>query len=215
VPNNTLLTDQHIVNEALMILENDLTFTKQVDRQLDSEFKNAKRGATISVRKAPKYVLRDGQTAVIQATTQTQVPFTLSHQFGVDVEFYSSDLALSISDFGRDILAPQISVIANGIDWAGMQCALQVANAVGTPATTPGTGMTAQQTLGLYLQAGALLDKNATASARRSSTRTRRPSWWRICPAYFRTPLRSPSSTRPAPWVSPQARSSRWIRTQM
>jgi hypothetical protein len=162
---NNLLTDQHITQEALMILENNLTFTKHVDRQLDQEFKNAKRGATISVRKPPRYVLRDGQNIAIQDTTQTQVPFTLSHQFGVDVEFFSSDLALSISDFGEEILKPQIATISNGIDWAGMQLASKVANAIGTPGTTPGFGLTtnlAQNTLALYTQAGAVLDKTAT-----------------------------------------------------
>jgi hypothetical protein len=158
---NVLLTDQHIVSEALMILENDLTFTKFVDRQLDTEYRNAKRGATISVRKAPRYTVRDGQNVAVQDTTQTQIPFTLAHQFGVDVEFYSSDLALSISDFGRDILGPQIAAIANAIDWSGMQCALDVANAVGTPGTTPGSSGTAQQILKIFTDANAVLDKCA------------------------------------------------------
>ena len=162
---NNLLTDQHITQEALMILENELTFTKQVDRQLDTEFKNAKRGATISVRKPPRYVVRDGQNVAIQDTVQTQVPFTLAHQFGVDVEFYSADLALSISDFGTEILQPQMAAIANAIDYSGLQLALQVPNAVGTPGTTPGSGLTtnlAQSTLAIYTQANALLDKTAT-----------------------------------------------------
>lgn len=159
---NNLLTDQHITQEALMILENELTFTKQVDRQLETEFKNAKRGATISVRKPPQYVVRDGQAVAIQDTVQTQVPFTLAHQFGVDVEFYSADLALSISDFGTEILQPQMAAIANAIDYSGLQLALQVPNAVGTPGTTPGSGATAQATLLLYTQANALMDKTAT-----------------------------------------------------
>ena len=158
---NNILTDQHITAEALMILENNLTFTKHVDRQLDKEFKNAKRGAVISVRKPPKYVVRDGQNIAIQDTTQTQVPFTLSHQFGVDVEFYSSDLALSISDFGRDILEPQMAAVANAIDYSGMALALQVANSIGTPGQTFAGAMTAQQTLKVFTDANALLDKNA------------------------------------------------------
>jgi hypothetical protein len=158
---NNLLTDSHITAEALMILENNLMFTKQVDRQLDQEFKNAKRGAVISVRKPPRYVVRDGQNIAIQDTVQTQVPFTLSHQFGVDVEFYSADLALSISDFGTEILAPQMAAIANAIDYSGMQQALNVPNAVGTPGATFAGTQTAQQTLSTFTTANALLDKNA------------------------------------------------------
>jgi hypothetical protein len=158
---SNLLTDQHITQEALMILENELSFTKGVNRQYDKEFKNAKRGATFYARKPPQYTVRDGQAVVIQDTVQTQVPVTLAHQFGVDVEFYSADLALSVSEFGRDILQPQIVQIANAIDMAGLALALQVPNVVGTAGTTPGTGATAQAALAVYGSAKAMLDKNA------------------------------------------------------
>jgi hypothetical protein len=167
---NTLLTDQHITNEALMILENELTFTKQVDRQYSTEFTKAKRGATVYVRKPPKYVVRDGQTIAVQDTTQSQVPITLNHQFGVDVEFFSSDLALSISDFGADVLQPQIAVIANAIDLAGLAQYVNVFNSVGTPGTTPGTGATAQASLAVYAQAQAYLDKYAAPRDKNRAT---------------------------------------------
>ena len=159
---SNLLTDQHITTHALMMLENKLTFTKYVDRQLDTEYKNAKRGATISVRKPPKYVVRDGQNVSIQDTVQTQVPMTLTHQFGVDTQFYSSDLALSISDFGTEILAPQIAVIANAIDYAGMALACDVPNAIGTPGSTFSGTLTAPQTLRYFTDAMAVLDKTGT-----------------------------------------------------
>jgi P22 coat protein - gene protein 5 len=158
---NTLLTDQHITVEALMILENELGFTKQCSRKYAKEFTNKKRGNTIYVRKPPRYTVRDGQAVSIQDTTQSQTPLVLNHQFGCDVEFNSQDLALSVSDFGRDILQPQIVVIANAIDLTGLQQVLNVPNAVGTPGTTPGTGATAQAALAVYAQAGALLDKNS------------------------------------------------------
>ncbi len=156
---NTLLTDQHITQEALMILENELTFTKQVRRTYAKEFTNAKRGATIYIRKPPRYMVRDGQAVSIQDTTQSQTPISLTHQYGVDCEFSSQDLALSVSEFGRDILQPQISVIANAIDLAGLAQANLIYNAVGTPGTTPGTGATAQAALAVFANAGALLDK--------------------------------------------------------
>lgn len=156
---NTLLTDLHITQEALMILENELTFTKQVKRTLAREFTNKKRGDTIYIRKPPRYMVRDGQAVSIQDTTQSQTPIVLSHQYGVDVEFNSQDLALRVSEFGRDILQPQITVIANAIDLAGLAQANLIYNAVGTPGTTPGTGSTAQAALAVYANAQALLDK--------------------------------------------------------
>lgn len=160
---NNLLTDQHITAEALMILENELVFTKQVNRQYEKEFKGpAKRGATVFAKKPPKYTVRDGQNVAIQDTTITQVPVTLNHQFGVDVEFTSSDLALDIEAFGRDVLQPQIVQIANAIDLAGLQmAALASGNVVGVAGTSPGTGATAQAALAIYGNAAALLDSNA------------------------------------------------------
>lgn len=159
---NSFLTDQHITAEALMILENSLSFTKNVNRNYDKEYKNAHRGATIYARKPPRYTVRDGQNVSLQDTTQTQVPITLNHQFGVDVSFTSADLTLNIEAFSEQVLAPQIVQIANAIDFSGLSLALQVPNVVGTPGTTPGTGSTAQAALAVYAQAGALLDKTAT-----------------------------------------------------
>jgi len=160
---NTLLTDQHITSEALMILENNLTFTKQVNRELQREYTGpTHRGATIFVKKPPRYTVRDGQNVSVQDTTITQVPLTLNHQYGVDVQFSSQDLTLSIDAFSEQVLAPQIVAIANQIDYAGLALASQVANTVGTPGTTPGSGATAQQTLGVFSNAGAALDKTGT-----------------------------------------------------
>lgn len=161
---NTLLTDQHITAEALMILENELVFTKQISRDYQKEFKgSAKRGATVYAKRPPRYTVRDGQNVSIQDTTITQVPVTLNHQYGVDVEFTSQDLTLSIEGFSEQVLRPQIVQIANAVDLAGLTLAsTSTGNLVGTPGTTPGTGATAQAALAVYAQAGALLDKTAT-----------------------------------------------------
>lgn len=159
---NNLLTDQHITAEALMVLENELIFTKQVNRDYQSEYKGpAKRGATVFVKKPPMYSVRDGQNVAIQDTTITQVPVTLNHQFGVDVEFSSQELTLSIDGFSDQVLKPAMVQIANTIDLAGLQLAATAPNLVGVPGTTPGTGSTPQAALAVYSQAGALLDKHA------------------------------------------------------
>src|SRR5579884_4139140 len=131
-----------------MILENSLSFTKQVYREYQKEYSGpAHRGATIYVKKPARYTVRDGQNVSIQDTTITQVPVTLNHQYGVDVQFSSQDLTLSIDAFSEQVLQPQIVAIANAIDAAGLQLAAQTtSNFVGTPGTTPGSGMTAQQT---------------------------------------------------------------------
>ena len=50
---NNLLTISKITNEALMVLENELTFTSEVDRNYDDQFAvvGAKIGNTVNVRK--------------------------------------------------------------------------------------------------------------------------------------------------------------------
>jgi hypothetical protein len=50
---NNLLTISMITNEALMVLENELTFSSEVDRNYDDQFAvtGAKIGATLNVRR--------------------------------------------------------------------------------------------------------------------------------------------------------------------
>jgi hypothetical protein len=49
---NNLLTISKITNEALMVLENELTFSSEVDRNYDDQFAvvGAKIGNTVNVR---------------------------------------------------------------------------------------------------------------------------------------------------------------------
>lgn len=161
---NNFLTAQMIANEALMVLENNLTFTKFVNRQYDKQFKNAemKIGNTFYARKPVRYIGRDGAALSTEDSTETQVPIVLNQQSGVDIKFTSVDRALNIRNFSEQFLKPAVANIANKIDYRGLALVGGVWNQVGTPGTTPGSGMTAQQTTQLYLNAGALLDKTAT-----------------------------------------------------
>ena len=55
---NNLLTISKITNEALMVLENELTFTSEVDRNYDDQFAvvGAKIGNTVNVRKPGRFI---------------------------------------------------------------------------------------------------------------------------------------------------------------
>lgn len=154
---NTLLTISMITNEALRVLKNNLTFTKRVNRQYDSKFgiEGAKIGTVVNARKPPRYVGRTGQAISVEDATETQVPVTLTTQFGVDISFSSADLALSIDDFSNRFIKPAIAVVANKVDYDGMQLYKTVSNSVGTPGTVPSALLT-------YLMAGVALDNNAT-----------------------------------------------------
>jgi hypothetical protein len=153
---NALLTISMITREALRVLENSLTFTKQVNRQYDDKFgvEGAKIGTTLNVRKPPRYIGRTGQALQVESAVETQVLVTLNTQFGVDLQFSSQDLALSIDDFSDRFIKPAIATVANKIDQDGLALYNQIYQTVGTPGTVPNALLT-------YLQAGVKLDDSA------------------------------------------------------
>jgi len=162
---NNLLTISKITNEALMVLENELTFTSEVDRNYDDQFAvvGAKIGNTVNVRKPGRFIGTTGPALNVEDFNETSVPVTLSTQFHVDTQFTTQDLSLSLDMFSDRVLKPAIAAIANKIDRDGMSMAtLQTANIVGT-AGTPPTGLIT------YLTAGAYLDsEGAPRDGRRS-----------------------------------------------
>ena len=162
---NNLLTISKITNEALMVLENELTFTSEVDRNYDHQFAvvGGKIGNTVNVRKPGRFIGTTGPALNVEDFNETSVPVTLSTQFHVDTQFTTQDLALSLDMFSDRVLKPAVAAIANKIDRDGtLQAANNTANIVGT-AGTPPTGLIT------YLTAAAYLDsEGAPRDGRRS-----------------------------------------------
>lgn len=162
---NTLLTISKITNEALMVLENELTFTGEVDRNYDDQFAvvGAKIGATVNVRRPGRFIGTTGPNLNVEDFNETSVPVTLDTQFHVDTQFTTQDLALSLDMFSDRVLKPAVAAIANKIDYDGLALArLKTANIVGTAGTAPTSLLT-------YLTAGAFLDaEGAPRDGRRS-----------------------------------------------
>ena len=152
---NNLLTISKITNEALMVLENELTFTSEVDRNYDDQFAvvGAKIGATVNVRKPGRFIGTTGPALSVEDFNETSVPVTLSTQFHVDTQFTTQDLALSLDMFSDRVLKPAVAAIANKMDRDGLVMAKNAtANIVGT-AGTPPTGLITYLTAGAYLDA--------------------------------------------------------------
>jgi len=164
---NNLLTISKITNEALMVLENELTFTGQVDRNYDDQFAvvGAKIGQTVNVRRPGRFIGAIGPNLVVEDFNETSVPVTLSTQFQVSTQFTTQDLALSLDMFSDRILKPAIATVANKMDRDGLVTAKNnTANIVGTAGTAP-TGLIT------YLTAAAYLDsEGAPRDGRRSCT---------------------------------------------
>ena len=162
---NNLLTISMITNEALMVLENELTFSSEVDRNYDDQFavSGAKIGNTLNVRRPGRFIGTTGPALNVEDFNETSVPVTLTTQFHVDTQFTTQDLALSLDMFSDRVLKPAVAAVANKIDFDGLTMAKNnTANIVGTAGTPPTSLLT-------YLTAGAFLDaEGAPRDGRRS-----------------------------------------------
>ena len=155
---NNLLTISMITNEALMVLENELTFAKGANRDYDPQFAvtGAKIGATVNVRKPARFIGTTGPALNVEDFNETSIPVTLTTQFHVDTQFTTADLTLSMDMFADRVLKPQVAAIANKMDSDGLVMAKNAtANIVGTPDTPSSALLT-------YLTGAAIMDAEAT-----------------------------------------------------
>lgn len=129
---NTILTPTAVTREALRVLHQKLSFVGNIVRDYDDSFaqKGAKIGDTIKVRLPNQYVVRSGATLSAQDTTESSVSLQISQQKGVDLNFTSNELTLSLDDFSQRILEPAMSVLAANIEADALSMALDVYQAV-------------------------------------------------------------------------------------
>jgi hypothetical protein len=115
---NTILTPTAVTREALRILHQKLNFVGSIERQYDDQFakSGAKIGADLKIRLPNQYTVRTGAALVAQDTAETSTTLTVATQKGVDLNFTSVDLTLSLDDFGKRILDPAMSVLASAIE---------------------------------------------------------------------------------------------------
>ena len=136
---NVILTNQEISFKNLMVLENQVSFTKKVKRNYDDKFgrSGAKIGYVLNIRKPARSVSTAGQGIQLQDYIERSVPLTLNKQYQQAAAFTSSDLSLSLDDFANRVTKPKIVQIANDIDADGLQQFINVPAEVGTPGTVP------------------------------------------------------------------------------
>ncbi len=161
---NNLLTISKVTPEALMVLENELTFTRGVDRMYDDQFAQdgAKIGYTVNLRKPARFLGGAGPALNIEDFNETYVPLTLTTQWEVATTFTTADLTMSLDMFSDRVLRPKIAAIANKIDADGLTMAK---NSTGNIVGTPGTPASAYLT---YLNAGAYLSAEGAPVGDRS-----------------------------------------------
>lgn len=111
---NTVLTATAVTREALRVLHQKLNFVGTITRDYDDRFaqQGAKVGDTLKIRLPNQYVVRSGATLSAQDTTESSVDLKVQTQKGVDLNFTSVDLTMSLDDFSDRILEPAMSVLA-------------------------------------------------------------------------------------------------------
>jgi hypothetical protein len=155
---NTLITPSMIAKEALMVLKNNLPFTRSVYNDYTPEFSRTpngwKVGQTVNVAVPPRYTIRSGANISLQNVVEPTKAIQLNNQVGVDMTFTSVELTQSLSRFSEYVVAPAVAAIANRVETDGLALArTRTFNQVGTPGTTTSA-------LADYLTAGAVLTNN-------------------------------------------------------
>jgi len=115
---NAFLTPTAVTREALRVLHQKLNFVGSVTRDYDDSYAKtgAKIGDSLKIRLPNQYTVRSGATLSAQDTTESSVTLQVATQKGVDLNFTSVDLTLSLDDFSKRILDPAMSVLAANIE---------------------------------------------------------------------------------------------------
>ena len=115
---NTLLTVSQITRKAAMTLHQKSTLIRSVNRQYDPEFgkSGGKIGDTLRVRMPNQYAYRSTLTYSAADIAEDKVDLPVATVGGVDMQFTSQDLALSLDDFNDRFIEPAVSVIAANVE---------------------------------------------------------------------------------------------------
>jgi hypothetical protein len=137
---NTLLTPSMITRESLRILHQKLNFIGNINRQYDDSFSQsgAKIGDSLRIRLPNQYTVRSGATLSAQDTTEQSTTLQIANQKGVDLNFSSAELTLSLDDFSTRILEPAMAVLAANIEADALSMirdVYQVVNGMGAAIT--------------------------------------------------------------------------------
>ncbi len=134
---NTTLTASIIAAAATKILDNNLVMSKQVFRGYEEEFDKKingyEVGDTISIRKPTDFTVRDGAVMDVQDVTEGKTTIVVDKRKGVDFNFTSQELTLSIDKLAERVIKPAMVQLANQIDSDLMALYKTVPQWVGTP----------------------------------------------------------------------------------
>ncbi len=119
---NTFLKPEVINRTALTLLERSIVLPRLVWRFGDAAFRGAKNDTVTlhlpAVLESRDYAWRNNrsQPIVIDDLTETSVPVVLDHDIYSAVQVTDEQLTLDILDFATQVLNPQVSAVARGLE---------------------------------------------------------------------------------------------------
>ena len=115
---NSILTATAVTREALRVLHAKSTFLASINKQYDPSFAKdgAKIGDSLKIRLPNQYTVRTGINMAAQDTTESSTTLQVATVKGVDLNFSSQDLTMSLDDFSTRIIEPAMSVLAATIE---------------------------------------------------------------------------------------------------
>jgi hypothetical protein len=137
---HTILTPTEVTRKALAVLHNKLKFIKTINREYDSRFAQAgaKNGGSLLIREPNQFTVRTGAVMDTQDVTEASQTLTLATQKGVDINFSSVELTLSLDDFAQRILEPAMSRLAADVEYTVLSNVYKdVYNLTGDPDAEP------------------------------------------------------------------------------
>jgi hypothetical protein len=112
---NTLYTPEQLARVAIGLVDQDLVIASTVNRDYEAEFAGGV-GLTVNAR-VPAFLTGRKRTAgavaaiTVDDVTESNVAVTLTDQAYSAVRLTDADLTLSLEDFGRQVLAPQVGAV--------------------------------------------------------------------------------------------------------
>lgn len=96
-----LLTIDMIGRKALVVFENNLVLTRNVNKEYDSSFAQtgAKIGATLRIRLPDRALVTDGAALQVQEDNEQYTTLTVSSQKHIGINFTSAEMTMSLDDF--------------------------------------------------------------------------------------------------------------------
>lgn len=151
---NTFLNPTTIARASLGLLVRDVVLPMTVNRQAQQDFQG-RVGDTINVRKPASFTSRTytdtlrtaGTPIVVDDATETSIPIVLNNHIYSAAAVTDEQLSLTITDFGQQVLQPQIAAVAIGAENALAAVMNALAGGLTTGAISTSTAPTLNTTL--------------------------------------------------------------------